>query len=417
MKTKQIATFFTMLCVLCAAMLVSTRGVACPAPPEINGYLEARAGTRLQNDPYEKDISVAETRMQLECFTYTDRFDLKFKADTWYDGVSETGHYQTQQLWVFTRPCGFMDIKLGRQILTWGTGDLVFLNDLFPKDWQSFFIGRDSQYLKAPSDSVKISFFPKYLNIDVVYTPRFAPDRFINGQYISHWANQTMAGNNNPVTAKTPDQWFRDDETAVRLYKNISNYEAALYGYWGFWKTPSARTPQGLNTFSPLHVYGASVRGNVGKAIANLEIAYYNSVDNPNGHNPDTSNSQMRYLAGYSRDVATELNLSVQYYVEQTLDFYAHAPKTGELEKNEFRHVITVQATKLFMQQTLECVFAMYYSPSDEDAYFRPYLNYKYSDHANIYAGANIFVGKGQNTFFGQFEKNSNIYAAFKYSF
>ncbi|MFW6031595.1 MAG: hypothetical protein ACOC9T_03300, partial [Myxococcota bacterium] len=32
-----------------------------------------------------------------------------------------------------------------------GTGDLVFLNDLFPKDWRSFLLGRDLDYLKAPS--------------------------------------------------------------------------------------------------------------------------------------------------------------------------------------------------------------------------------------------------------------------------
>ena len=34
------------------------------------------------------------------------------------------------------------DVKIGQQVLTWGTGDYVFLNDLFPKDYPSFFAGR-----------------------------------------------------------------------------------------------------------------------------------------------------------------------------------------------------------------------------------------------------------------------------------
>ena len=32
-------------------------------------------------------------------------------------------------------PASLMDVKAGRQILTWGTGNLIFINDLFPKDW------------------------------------------------------------------------------------------------------------------------------------------------------------------------------------------------------------------------------------------------------------------------------------------
>ena len=76
-------------------------------------------------------------------------------------------------------------ITLGRQILTWGTGDLVFINDLFPKDWVSFFIGRDVEYLKAPSDALKVSAFSGWANLDLVYTPRFDADRFIDGRRLS----------------------------------------------------------------------------------------------------------------------------------------------------------------------------------------------------------------------------------------
>jgi hypothetical protein len=32
-------------------------------------------------------------------------------------------------------------------------------------------------------------------------------------------------------------------------------------------------------------------------------------------------------------------------------------------------------------------------------------------------AGANIFAGKNNYTFFGQFEKNSNVYGAIRYSY
>jgi hypothetical protein len=75
------------------------------------------------------------------------------------------------------------DIKVGQQILTWGTGDYVFLNDLFAKDFQSFFAGRDDDYLKAPSLSLKVSGFFDLANVDFVVTPKFTPDTYINGDY------------------------------------------------------------------------------------------------------------------------------------------------------------------------------------------------------------------------------------------
>ncbi|MDH4240611.1 MAG: hypothetical protein OEW48_13705 [Phycisphaerae bacterium] len=44
-------------------------------------------------------------------------------------------------------------------------------------------------------------------------------------------------------------------------------------------------------------------------------------------------------------------------------------------------------------------------------------LDYKASDNVALEVGANIFFGDCPNTFFGQFQNNSNIYAAVRYSF
>ncbi|MGD9210122.1 MAG: hypothetical protein PVI90_05070, partial [Desulfobacteraceae bacterium] len=202
------------------------------APLEIHGFVDLRGGYRVEDDPYEEDAAMMEARFQAELYTYTDWVEFKFKGDVWADGITEQGESDTREAWIFLRPLDFLDLKLGRQVLTWGTGDLVFLNDMFPKDWQSYFIGRDSQYLKAPSDAVKISFFNDVVNLDLVYTPQFDADRYITGEYISYW--QTSAkrhmGQDDIIHAHQPDRWFKDDELAIRIYRNISNYELAFYG-------------------------------------------------------------------------------------------------------------------------------------------------------------------------------------------
>lgn len=383
---------------------------------EVNGFFEVRAGCR-KHDAHEKDLSVMDTRLQLELYTYNEIFDFKYKADVWADNITEQGEYDTREAWIFLRPSDFIDCKIGRQILTWGTGDLVFLNDLFPKDWQSFFIGRDDEYLKAPSDAVKCSFFTKLANMDVIYTPRFDPDRFITGEYISHWnaLEQRISGRDAMVGSDKPDKWFQDHEVSVRLYKNMNNYEYALYGYSGFWKNP-ALDMKGVAVFPKLNVYGASIRGQVGRGIGNLEFAWYDSRDDRQGSN--MMNDSQRYLAGYAQDIAKDFNVSIQYYLRQLLDHddYESSITTGHA-KDRLRHVITLNLAKLLMNQNLTLALSAYYSPSDEDAYLRPKISYKYNDRLVLETGANIFFGNQPHTFFAQFENNTNIFAAVRYSF
>ncbi|MGD9159316.1 MAG: hypothetical protein PVG39_12965 [Desulfobacteraceae bacterium] len=390
------------------------------SPVEINGFLEVRGGYRTQDDPYEKDASVGEARLQAEFFTYTDWAEFKYKGDVWADGITERGEYDTREAWIFLRPADLMDVKIGRQVLTWGTGDLVFLNDLFPKDWQSYFIGRDKEYLKAPSDALKVSFFMNLANIDLIYTPKFDPDRYITGEYISHWNGNVkrLVGRDLIDTANKPDEWFQDDEIAVRIYRNISNYELAVYGYLGYWKRPGGQDTLGISIFPELNVYGASARGQIGYGIGNIEIAYYHSSDDKNGSNPSIDNSEMRYLIGYAQELAKDFNASLQYYLEYMLDYNEYLANLSDGPiRDEDRHVITLQLTKLLMNQNLDLSLSSYYSPSDRDAYLRPLVYYKYNDKITMEAGANIFFGEESHTFFSQFENNTNIYTAVRYSF
>lgn len=387
---------------------------------DVHGFYEMRAGYRTRKDKYQKDMSIMENRLQLDLSSYLDWCDLKFKGDLIGDLVTEDADFRIREAFIFTRPGQFTDLKVGRQILTWGTGDLVFINDLFPKDWQSFFIGRDTEYLKAPSDAAKVSFFSDLANLDIVYTPEFDPDRFIKGERISYWNSNLgrLAGQDVIVHTDRPNRWFRDDEIAARLYKNINNYELAFYGYRGYWKSPGGRNMAGKAIFPDLNVYGASIRGNVGKGIGNLELGYYESADDKSGKNPLVNNSELRYLVGYTQEIGKDFTAGVQYYIEQMLDYSRYkANLPGGPARDRNRHLTTIRLTKLLMNQNLRCSLFTYYSPTDKDVYMRPNINYKATDNLTVEAGANIFFGDYPNTFFGQFQNNTNLYTAIRYSF
>ncbi|MBN2212222.1 MAG: hypothetical protein JW709_12565 [Sedimentisphaerales bacterium] len=388
---------------------------------ETHGFLDARGGYRLLNDPYEKDMSLMESRLQLDMSSMQDWADLKFKGDVIGDLVTEDYTFDMREANIAFRPLDFMDAKVGRQILTWGTGDLIFINDLFPKDWQAFFIGRDVEYLKAPSDAAKVSLFSDVINLDIVYTPKFDPDRYITGRRISYYnpALGRTAGQDAIVNTDKPNDWFADDELALRLYRTLGAYELALYGYRGFWKSPGGQNIQGEAIFPDLNVYGGSLRGTLGKGIVNVETGYYDSADDSDGDNPLINNSELRLLLGYTQELARDLIGGVQYYVEHMVNWNAYhtALPPGIPQRDRNRHVITLRLTQLLMNQNLRVGVFGYYSPSDQDAYLRPNVNYKLTDALSVEGGANVFFGEYTHTFFAQFHRDTNLYAAIRYSF
>ena len=398
------------------------------------GFWEMRVGGRLQEDEHEKDFSIGETRFQLDAQKIFKGFTVKVVSDFIFDPVlNEYGiDLERGEGWVDLRqanvafsPFRFMDLKMGRQILTWGVGDLLFLNDLFPKDWQAFFIGRDLEYLKAPSDAVKASFFSSLANLDIVFTPRFDPDRFITGERISfyNYSLGRRSGRDAVVQTDMPDNWFDDFELSGRLSKTIAGYEVAAYGYGGYWKSPGGfDSTTGDAVFPPLQVYGASARGPVGPGLGSFEFAYYDSVRDRSGDDPFVNNSQVRFLLGYEQDLSffsRDLSMGLQYYVEWMMDHDAYVRNLppGFPAADEFRHVLTLRVTKMLMNQNLTLSVFAFYCPSDNDAYIRPKASYKIDDHWTAEIGGNIFVGAEDHTFFGQFEKNSNVYAGIRYGF
>ncbi len=405
-------------------------------PSNLSGFFEVRAGVRTRDDPVEDRASLAEARLQLvyEQYIpdYLPRGQFRISTDFLFDAIADDrehidlesgeGWIDLREMWLSLTPLDFMDVKAGRQILTWGTGNLIFLNDLFPKDYRSFFLGRDLSYLKAPSDAVKLSFYHRLANVDIVYSPKFDPDRYVNGSRLSFYdpALGGLRGKNNPLQVILPDKWFRDDEIAVRVYRNVDAYELAAYGYRGFWKEPAGIDPiTGQGTFPDLNVFGASIRGPAGNGIGNAEFAWYDSREDSGGSNPYVRNSQVRFLLGYEQEVATDLTLGAQYYLNYMLDYsnYKETLPPGEFARDEARHWVTVDVTqKLMAQNQLVLSLFIFYSVSESDAYLRPKVAYDVTDHWEIQVGGNFFFGK-RETFFGQFEENSNVYGAVRYSF
>jgi hypothetical protein len=411
---------------LAAALLFLAVGV--PAESfelPIHGFVEAAGGIRLENDPVQpKDATLGEGRVQLEYAHEWEKGPKIFvKADFLGDAIAEELSADLREGYIDYAPAASLELRLGRQILTWGTGDFLFINDVFPKDYISFFIGRQPQYLKLPSDAAKVSLFLAPVALDLVAIPSFTPDNVLTGERLSFFdgLSNRIRGTDAGLILSKPKRIPGNAEVAGRLSAQVGSYELALYGFKGFFKSPlGVKDSARRELFYPeLAVYGASVRGPVLEGIGNFEVGYYDSLEDRAGTNPLIENSSVKYLLGYERQLWADFTLGAQYYVEQMLRFrrFETSRSPGGPHRDEFRHLLTLRLTQLFWNQTLELSLFVFYSPSDEDYYLRPAISYKITDQLTAVLGGNIFGGQRASAAFGQLDRNDTVYLRLTYGF
>ncbi|MFH1092600.1 MAG: hypothetical protein V1739_00435 [Candidatus Omnitrophota bacterium] len=401
--------------------------------PSINGFIENDFGFKLGSDSTKRDdFNLFEQRLQLKTTLYPHwnavlenlmtAIDAKadFVIDEYFNGRTD---FQWRLLNLSLSPAGWMDLKAGRQVFTWGTGDYLFINDLFPKDYISFYIGRDDEYLKKPSDGIKASLYSDISNLDIIVIPEFEPNTVFDGQRVSFFDTFQggIAGVNSQRTLEEPSQNPENTEYALRFYRNYNSYEAAAYFFRGFYNDPRGYLDE-MNRvlFYPrLDAYGMSLRGPALGGITNAEIGYYNSRQDDNGDNRLIQNSMLKFMLGYTKDLGNDLSVGVQYLFEQTLDYanYSNALMAADYVWDEYRHLNTLHITKLCKNQTVKAGLFVFFSPSDLDGYLRPTIDYDFSDLWKLTLGANLSWGEDVHTEFGQTEHNKNIYTRIRYSF
>ena len=404
-----------------AALIVAIAPLSYAAELPFTGFLEVGLASRVVSDDNADDeILMQEGRFQLDFLNDGDYGTLQFKGDFVSDGVTDESRLELRELSIVMTPHEQIDLKVGRQTLTWGTGDLLFLNDLFPKDWQSFFIGRDDEYLKKPSDALRASWFGDTWNIDLAWTPIFTPDGFVDGERLSYWGGAGKAGPQSGYTIDPVevDKTIDNGELAGRIYANLGGNEIAFYGYRGFYGQPLGYDMDEGNLYHPeLVSYGASIRSAIFGGVGNIEVARYQSEEDESGDKPMVPNSEVRGLVAFSREILPEQTLGVQFYIEHMEDWDTPAEDAGGFDLGEDRVWWTLRYRGMFLQQNLILSLFTFYSPTDDDGYARPKVTYKISDKLQYTIGGNVFFGEEENSFFGQLEDNTNIYARLRYSY
>jgi hypothetical protein len=408
-----------------AAALVSATSAAVHAQSSVadarpaynlHGFVLADYATRVASG--SGNIALAETRGRLEVVLADPAIDAeaRFKLDAFHDAVVDNSGLDLREAYLDYR-VGPFDFRLGRQVLSWGVGDLEFVNDVFPKDYGAFFVGRPIEYLKVANDALRTTVTLDPVAVDLVAIPLLAADA-TPGRDRFRYAFDPFA----QLTTRTltrPDASWSNAELAARIHGSLAETDLAAYAFRGFFHSPSSLPDDPLapttitDSFPALSVYGASLQRNALGGVISAEAGYNDSRDNRSSRNPLLPSSSVKLLAGYQREVTTDFTVGIQY-VGQAMrhhDTYRAAVPPGFPVTDAYVQTATLRVTRFLLHQTLRLSAFAFLGITERDLLVMPETEYKISDRLSVVLGANIFAGNQPSTTFGVFRDNTNVYA------
>lgn len=387
----------------------------------LHGFLQGAYAVNLAGqNPSGGDFKWAEERAQLRLEAVRGPLRLYLKTDGLVEHVDSKADIELREGYLDFSSDKW-DLRAGRQVVTWGLGDLVFINDVFPKDYEAFFSGRPLEYLKKGVDAVKVGFYPGPVSVELFFIPVFEPNTFPDSRRFHMY--DPMAGI--PREELRPEKGMDSAEYALRLYRDIAGFDASLYFYHGFSRQPAGRPddpsmPARLSLVYPeLSVYGASMQGRAIGGVLSLEAGYYDSRQDRSGSDPMLPNSQSRFLIGFQRQFWEDFTLGLQYYGEYMHRYheYAESLPPGFPRERRLRDLLSLRLTQFLRNQTLRLSFFSFWSLSDGDFLLNPEVKYHFSDHVWAALGANLFGGGEKWSQFGQLDRNDNLYMQVRYEF
>ncbi len=405
---------------------------------EFNGFLEVEQGVNITGaGPHREgmesgrlDWVMANRRFRLKTSKVGDKGGVYAKVDFIRDEVIDRTYIDIRELRLQYRLFDWMDLSVGRQVSTWGVGDMVFINDLFPKNWNANFSGRDMESMKDSSTSLRATAYFGGLTLDVVYHPKFTPDTTPTGCYFSIFDPNSggLIANPGPCDGDAKSGYVsnraKDGEIAASLKTRIGSQEVALYGYHGFYKNPRGmQVVDGmLMPYYPgLTAVGASTEGQIGPGIFSAEVGYYDSREDRDGVNPLIENSMFKWLVGYRMDLSAHLGFGLQWYQERMMKYgeYEQSMGMSPYRKKGAHNTFTMRLTYKAMQETLWVSVFSYYRPQDKDSFTRLDITKRLGNHFSVTAGAAIFTGEQyyEDREFGMLRHDDNVYVRFKYNF
>lgn len=385
---------------------------------EVHGFFLGAYTTRITGQGVDRTPEYPRLeerlRLNLTLWPWEAEAEARVRVEALRDGVDQTTHLVLREAF-FDVALGGMDLRIGRQILTWGVGDLLFITDVFPKDWTAFFTGMPLEYLKRGVDGARIRWNGSRFGLEAVWIPRATEDRLPGADrfLLPYPLDGSVA-----FSIAPPPAGLSHSEAGLRAFGRLGRADLTLVAFRGHWRAPALDPSTAQGFYPRLAVYGGSLQAPIRGGILNVEAGYYQSRQDLEGRNPWIPNSQWRALVGYQRQIGPNRILGIQYYGEgwRHHGAYRSSLPPGSPVAGPYRDLLTLRLEQGLRQETLRLEGFLFWSPGDGDGLFQPRVVWRAFDEVTVVLGGNVFWGTA-STSLGMMDPNDNLYLWIRWTF
>ena len=380
---------------------------------QLNGFVDTYHALQLSS-PYK--IMSSRTRLRLEMRANYGEASLFSSVNLAYNGIidAQTGAFLREAYLDYAGK--YLEVKAGRQIITWGVADGLRITDLIsPMDYTEF-MANDYDDIRVPVNAINLKYPGESFSAELVFVP--VPEYFVMPSGEDNPWTMPLPPNASMDLSGTPEKHIKNSEVGTRLRFFLENLDFSLTALRTFNKSPvtiadydpKAGSVLIKGLYKPMYVLGGDFSIPVGEFVVRGEMAGYFGE-------PIALNDSRRYrlrktfnaLLGLDWYAGDNWTFMVQYMHKVIMDY------RRELGMEQNTSMVTARVSKELLNNTLKLSVYGMYDIDNVSFYIRPAADYLLNDQITVSLGSDILGGRRGT--FKTYNKNTQIWVKGKYFF
>ncbi len=406
-------------------------GVSLQAQMEFSGFYQNWMAVRAAE---ENDIMLIRNRVRLDGNLYGETVGGYFSIDIRNDGTSGEYDFETsfREAYVdlfFSN----VEFRLGKQQVVWGKADGVFINDIVCPLDMSMFLLQDFDNIRMGLPMAKANLYLGNWTLEGLWIPKFEPWQFAEAG--SDW-EFTLSVPPDTVwdlipnvihlnDEELPENSLENSEFGLKLSTFLLGADISLLYLDGYADHPSIQVvdttitgspiPTQIDTYlSPTYyrspMYGLNFSRPVFTTVIRGELGYFANRRFSNVNMQTVTSDYFSGMMGLDFTGPLGSSISFQAIHRQIMDY-----KSGMVD-DKTEQMATATISGSFLRETVIASVLGLADVNEDAGLGRLDISYAWSDALRISLGGFLLWGN-EDTLFGQFDVNDNIYLKIKYSF
>ncbi len=366
------------------------------------------------------ELDIVETRLKLELLSAIgENTSFKVKSYSTYGAISGQKNWNFQEAFI-DYYSDLVDVRFGKQVIAWGKADEINPTDILnPQDLSN--ISEEKNIRKIGLTALKTEWKLSDFILEAIWKLEY--DNVKLPALDSRWALFNIPGLEALPEPDYPRNRIKDTEWAFKLSRTISLFDLSM-NYFDGWDNiatsvfsfdPVAQQIQLEKLkFSRTKMIGADFAGSVSSFGLWGEAAYFITEDN---NDPLIKNPYMQYVIGSDYTFNNGVKINLQYFQE------INKEKSDDEIISKLGFGMPLQQASTFRlekkfgeieEHSVE-IFGIY-DIKDHGLLFQPKLILSPEDAIDIEFGLILYYGE-EESLFGRFENNDQVYLKGTYSF